>query len=451
MDIETLRQRVRTIAIVLLENRSFDHVFGHMRLPDFGGRTDVDGIGDLADPAFANASADGTPRQPFVLRDGGLLVDLPHERGPVATQLAMDQTGSCLMNGFVQAYETMHGPSDTPQPPPLGILHPDDVPTSRFFADQYTLCDAWFAPLPTSTQPNRLMALSGYTLRDATESGLLAEQDTFLDWLDARGVRWRVYSAGLSFFALMPKFWPLLLTDKFRRLGSLAHDVVNESDEDWPEVILIEPDYDDSPVHLSGHACDNHPPLAIAFGEAFLRQVYEALTANRARWDHTVMIHTYDEHGGFFDHARPLPIGAGVPSGASYREGFATTGVRVPAVVVSPMVAAGSVCHATFDHTSILQLLAERFGEGEPYSAEVEARRQGGIASVSVVLDANVRRETIPTAPASPIRATVQLETWREPVTAMQRAFVAAAEGFAEAHGVKVTERFPEIAHWLAP
>src|SRR5262249_41045664 len=149
-------------------------------------------------------------------------------------------------------------------------------------------------------------------------------------------------------------------------------DVQHEEDATWPHVIFVEPDYNDSPVHISGHACDNHPPVAVGFGEAFLRQVYQAITSNSARSSKSVMFVTYDEHGGFFDHVAPVNIPSAPPPGATYPR-FDSTGVRVPALVVSPLVARQSVRHEQLDHTSILQLIAERFGtEGEGYSASVE-------------------------------------------------------------------------------
>jgi phospholipase C len=108
------------------------------------------------------------------------------------------------------------------------------------------------------------------------------------------------------------------------------------------------------------------------------------------------------------------------------------------------MVAEGSVVDAQLDHTSILQLFAERFGAGS-YSAAVEAQKETGIQSVSVVIDAS-----IPAAPNVVLAVSSTFPTWREPVTAMQHAFVAAAEGIAKQHGVKALAQIPELARWLA-
>jgi phospholipase C len=111
-----------------------------------------------------------------------------------------------------------------------------------------------------------------------------------------------------------------------------------------------------------------------------------------------VLVVTFDEHGGFFDHVAPPRIPY---VGPGFR--FDSAGVRVPAVVASPFVAAGSVCHALLDHTSILQLLTERFGEIDadtgaavPFSEQVAYRRRCGIRSVSAALDVRAARPAPP-------------------------------------------------------
>jgi phospholipase C len=96
-----------------------------------------------------------------------------------------------------------------------------------------------------------------------------------------------------------------------------------------------------------------------------------------------VMIVTYDEHGGFFDHVSPPALRTDPPPGASYPH-FDTLGVRVPAAIASPFVRLGSVFHGVLDHTSILKVSGERFGGGS-YSNVVDKRPVG---SASAVLDA---------------------------------------------------------------
>ena len=386
---DELRTNVETIVVVILENRSFDHVLGHLRSPLYGNRTDVAGIENVDNPDYLNANNDGEGIAPFWTEDRPLDSDLPHDPDAVAKQLAHSEvTGSYLMTGFVKAFEDEFHTAVS-KPAVMGLLRPAAVPTTGKLAAQYTICDNWFACIPTSTAPNRLMSMCGFT--DHRDTGiLLPDQPTVYDWLLERGVKWRVYAAGLPFFALMPRLSTLLLTSHFRRLEDLPNDLADEHPEDWPQVIFIEPDYYDCPVHL--HApCDNHPPLAIAPGELFLAQVYNWLSSDSKRWARTVFIVTYDEHGGFFDHVPPLPMKYRNPNGVA----FDTTGPRVPAIVAGPF-APNLVSKERFDNTSILQLIAERFGKtGEAYSSEVAGRMHQNIRSVSSVLSVGAGNTTV--------------------------------------------------------
>jgi len=181
--------QIRTIVVVIMENRSFDHVLGYLSLPQYGGRTDVDGLVNLdTDPRFAS-EYDQQIYRPFPMADGRLLHDLPHGRREVALQLAVTG-GTPTMSGFVRAYvEASHSTVD--QPPPLGYLTPDSVFMSDFLARNYLVCDHWFAPLPTDTHPNRVMAFTGTATVDETKSRIIPHRNLVFDWLTGRGVRWR--------------------------------------------------------------------------------------------------------------------------------------------------------------------------------------------------------------------------------------------------------------------
>ncbi len=450
-----LRARIDTFVVLMMENRSFDHLLGYLSLPGLGGRDDVDGLTALDNPDYANPRTNARIAFPFIApADDAFASDLPHERQEVADQMAYaGAAGGYVMNGFVKSYERYAGTTGLPDPPPMRVMTPPLIPVTSFLADEYVVCDRWHAPLPTSTHPNRLMAVSGYSMIDKTPGGLLPDQDLVFDWLDRHDVPWRVYSAGLSFFMLMPKMWPWLLTDRFRPLSRLAYDVQHESAASFPHVIFVEPDYHDSPVHLSGHGNDNHPPLPVSFGEILLKTVYEALTSNRARWAKTLLALCYDEHGGFFDHVPPLRVPMDPPPGASFATGpFASTGPRVPALLISPYAPRRTAAHGFYDHTSVLQMLADRFdNSGAPYSAHVEERRRADdpIGSVTDALSADARPD-VPRIPDAPLSGTAPLVSVRPPGTDSQRSFAAAAIAFAGARGQDALQKYPQIAHFLA-
>ena len=394
-----IKNLVDTIVIVMLENRSFDHMLGYLSLQDETNRTDIDGIADPTNPAYINDSA-GETYSLFAMKDAAFPGDLPHGRDLIDVQLARSAaSGRYEMTGFVEAYRRfMHVPRVKTKAPPMGFMKDGkQVPTLDFFAENFTVCDRWFAPLPADTQPNRLMALSGFTTVDVTAAQTL-NQELVYEWLTDMRIRWRVYRSGLPFCTLLPRMWDEILDyTLFRSIRQLAKDVKTESDHTYPEVIFCEPAYFDSPVSSSFERNDDHPPLPVGPGQRFLREIYEALTANPARWAKTVMIVTYDEHGGFFDHVAPLAIPTDPPAGVNYRR-FATTGVRVPGLIVSPLVAPGSVYKDKLDHTSILQFLAEMFGDGD-YSPDVKRRMDAGIKSVSETLTLSQPRAVLAMPP----------------------------------------------------
>lgn len=256
-----------------------------------------------------------------------------------------------------------------------------EAPTNDFFAKKFTICDRWFCSLPAGTQPNRLMSMSGFTMIDVNQTPL-PDQALVYDWLNARNITWRVYHQEIPFFALMAKWLPsILFSDKFRLFENMESDLRNTPPDQLPQVIFVEPTYEDSPH--TGTSTDDHAPAGISDGQEFLMEVYKAVSASNAFWQNALMIVDYDEHGGFFDHVPPPLIPTNPPDNAKWSVPFKSLGVRTPAFIISPFVQAGAVSHNLLDHTSVLKLLGEKFGNGS-YSPEVDARPVG---SVSHVLD----------------------------------------------------------------
>ena len=375
---------IETIVFVMLENRSFDHALGYLSTsagaPPLA--LPVDGVRD--DPAWLAAHAnpfDGRRFEPHALTSTvQLITDPPHGHAAIAQQLgAPAQDGGALpMDGFVSSYVTRSRTAPADPSVVMGYYMADSVPTFDFFARNFAVCDHWYASLPTGTQPNRLMAMSGKSEILDNAAGLLPDQPLVYDWLTARNVPWCAYQYGgfFPFFSLSGRFLPEIVTSlalsalggkgRFRRYDRFRNHWRGSGP--MPNVIFVEPEYTDGP-HLEPN--DDHPPTGIGKGQAFLAELYDVLTSNPARWRNTMMVVTYDEHGGFYDHVPPLPIPA-VAGGTA----LATTGVRVPALIVSPHVAPGLPFHDPLDHTSFLQLLADRFAPGQGYSAEVDERHR---------------------------------------------------------------------------
>jgi len=443
-----LKDRISTVVLVMLENRSFDHMLGHLTYENL--MAGVNGL-ETSLAQYENVYKGGG-YEPFPMSTGPLAFDLPHEWNFVDRQLAKSAvTGEFDMTGFVEAYASLNNVEPTQQPDPMGFFGAADAPITSFLARNFRVCDRWHCCLPTSTQPNRTMAFCGSSEIFDTSSGarLIPCEDILLDWLDRAGVRWRVYHDGLSFFALYPRAWKHVLGDNFRDFESYFHDMQVEPVETGPQVIIVEPSYNDGPHIGPDHPNDNHPPLAIGWGEDFLRRVYQAATVNPDRWRQTVLVYYYDEHGGFYDHVPPPTIGYQTRGNPAHT--FASLGPRVAAVVVSPLVDRGSVCHTLFDHTSLLQLLAERFTPGTPYSTDVDQRRQQGISSLSAALG-DVVRADVPLVPEDPIdvRGALGSGVRLSPANGLQASFEAALSQLIATNPGAMAKKYPDLIHWKA-
>ncbi len=446
-----LLDNIDTIVLVMFENRSFDHFLGHLSYDKL--QPEVDGlVSPLSQESYENLFQ-GTAYKPFrIPKDINLEADLPHELDAVETQLARSSvTGQFTMSGFVEAYATATGSNPNPQADPMGFFSEKQVPISSFLAQHFCVCDRWFCPLPSSTQPNRTMAFCGESAIHTTKTQAISAKNNIFDWLTANGVRWRDYHDGLSFFALYPSLWHHMLGKNFRDYEFLFSDRLHEDEATAPQVIVVEPSYQDAPHLGSDQPNDNHAPLAIGWGEEFLRRTYEAISANVARWEKTLMVVYYDEHGGFFDHVPPPPVVYTTTGNNPHR--FTSMGPRVPALLISPFVQPGSVCHDLFDHTSVLQLLAEKFTPGQPYSASVAARSQQnpGPQSLSVALT-NAVPFLPPHAPAGQISVTSALgdsiAIAPSPTQTMAQSFELATQDLLKQQHNGMMAKYPELFQW---
>jgi phospholipase C len=385
---------IETIVIVIMENRSFDHLCGYLSLASTPAPLAVEGLSD--NPAWRDPLANMFGGETYPLHrlaPAAQQIDDPdHTQKSIAMQIATPPQGGAprQMGGFVQSYVTYAPAGKPPHDRSLvmGYYDAAAAPAVDFFARNFAICDHWFAALPLGTQANRLMAMGGTSSIVDNAPLLLPDQDLVYSWLTRHGVNWRAYQSGdfFPFFSLMERWTPEIATSlalsvvgeggRFRRFGKFAADWADNA-APMPPVVFIEPEYTDGP-HVDPN--DDHPPTGMAKGQVFLADIYAALVANPQRWQNTLMLVTYDEHGGFFDHVPPLPI-PGSAGGTS----FTTTGIRVPALVVSPHVAPGAVHSGSLDHTSILQLLADRFAPGEDYSPPVAAR-QAQLSRLSEIL-----------------------------------------------------------------
>jgi phospholipase C len=236
-------------------------------------------------------------------------------------------------------------------------------------AANFLVCDRWFASVPGATWPNRLYALCGESGGSKDNKKKFGKIDwplyhfpSFARHLDKRDVDWRWYHARpgdvepptiqIADARYLWRFWEgghYALIDRPELTGQPSF-LDDARDGRLPAVAWIDPDFGITKRDLAN---DDHPPADIRRGQALVRTVCNALMEG-PKWERTLLVITYDEHGGFYDHVPP-------PAAPDDRENMRRYGPRVPAIVVSPYVEAASVCKLTFDHTSIIRTVLQRF------------------------------------------------------------------------------------------
>lgn len=402
--------RIDTVIVVMMENRSFDHVLGFLSHESFDSRKDIDGLHQHSeDFDWDNPDSAGNPYGLTATPDGYLPCDMPHSRGEIDAQLA---DGSML--GFIKSY--LESQKIDRSPVPMRFCRPQDIPVTAALARNYMVCDRWFASLPNDTMPNRLMALSGYSKIDSTSVikpplHLLPDQTTIFDWLTLQGRKFSIHVDAQPIADVGPPSNLLLMKSQWRHVANNTH-TLDALERQWnsaasaPDVIYCEPFYNDFAIAIGLHGNCNHPPLPMAYGEAFLHRVYSILTSNPAKWARSMLVICYDEHGGFFDHVPPPAMRCDPPRGSLWLDNtpFATLGVRIPGIVVSPLVDSGSF-HGLLDHTSILQLLVDKFGQPDDlrFFGDAVLRKNNGVGSLASSLTRLTPRLDTPLIPPPPV------------------------------------------------
>jgi phospholipase C len=357
-------QKIEHIVVLMLENRSFDHMLGYLSLE--GGREDIDGLRE----EFAN-DYDGRSYPVRHLETTAIPDDPDHSASSVDLQI-----GDGEMDGFVTSFaETLarRGVADGDPGRVMGYYNAADVPVYDHLAREFAVCDRWFSSVPGATWPNRLYALSGRAARsrDDLPHNLppMYNQPSFVRHLDAHGVTWRWYSFEVGTLRLADARYALGHHDSFAffsredlnwkaslelRVDAVAASFLEDAARGTlPSVSWIDPNFSNfNPVGFQPN--DDHAPADIKDGQELVLAVYHALAAG-PQWDKTMLVIFYDEHGGFYDHVPP-------PAAPDDNQRmFGRYGVRVPALVVAPWIEPGSVATTVFDHTSIMKTILLRF------------------------------------------------------------------------------------------
>jgi phospholipase C len=341
---------IEHVILLMLENRSFDQVLGRLKAV----YPEMEGV----DPAAPRTNPDFPPANPAIAEaettNRAIAPDPPHELDDVLRQIQGPNLG--FITSFAQAYPTS---TRAERAQVMGYFPLGFFPALHTLAENFAICDHWFASVPASTWTNRLFALSGTSLgRVKMASGIfdpnwhVYDQDTIFDRLSERNKSWAIYYGDVPFSLLLSH--ELLHPFSFHPMNDF-YEQVGKGAAEFPAFTLIEPGY------FPPEENDGHPPTDVLRADALVANVYNGLRAQSDLWLKTLLVITFDEHGGFYDHVYPPK--AVPPDNHTEEYTFDQLGVRVPAVLVSPWLRKG-VISTVFDHTSLLKYMTDKWALG---------------------------------------------------------------------------------------
>lgn len=364
---------IKTVVVLVMENRSFDHMLGWMKKlnPEINGVT-----GSESNPI--STTDPNSPRIFFSNHSHFVDPDPGHSFQAIREQIFCSNITSNVsppMDGFAQQANSM-SPNMTQSV--MNGFEPDMVGVYKTLVSEFAVFDRWFASVPASTQPNRLYVHSA-TSHGATSNiaSLLAKgypQRTIFENLDDAGLSFGVYYQNIPAVLFYRNLRKIKYLGKFHPYDlSFKNDAKNGK---LPGYVVVEQRYMDSKLEPAN---DDHPSHDVYQGQMFVKEVYETLRSS-PQWNQTLFIITYDEHGGFYDHV-PTPV-SGVPSPDGivgpepFLFKFDRLGVRVPTIMVSPWIQKGTVVHgpngkpfkaSEFEHSSIPATVKKIFNLSSPF------------------------------------------------------------------------------------
>jgi phospholipase C len=238
----------------------------------------------------------------------------------------------------------------------MGMYTPALLPVMSGLAKGYAVCDRWFASAPTQTIPNRAFAAAATSQGHLDNHVKVFTCKSIFGLLSDHQLDWAIY--GYNRDPLTRLDFPDTQAADESHYGHFRDFQQRAGAGTLPAYTFLEPSF-------GSGGNSQHPNYDVALGEQLFHDTYYALR-NGPAWNDTLLVITYDEHGGNYDHVSP-PTGAVPPDNSVGEWGFdfARFGVRVPAVLVSPRIAPGTVFRSTrgtIDHTSLLKTIEVRFG-----------------------------------------------------------------------------------------
>lgn len=390
------RDRIAHIIVLMMENRSFDHLLGYVQHPD----PDYPRLDSI------DASCPIDPRRPNEHRvrttptaTPVLGVDPDHAHQAVMLQMFGRQgtpgVGEPSMDGFIESYRrqivggTLHprrwwqrllraalarletvwrwlrhrpDPAVAHAAEIMECFPEREIPVLAGLVKQFAVMVDWHASVPGETWPNRQFAHAATSHGTANIEPDFYRDDTIFELLEradpARS--WGIYHDGVAQVWAYDRLWSGGV-EHFHTIDRLHADIRSGQ---LPSYAFVEPNHG----YGRGEGNSQHPSHntvagdSFVAGEALIGEIYNSLVASPEVFAKTLFLVTYDEHGGFFDHVPPRAVAR--PDAFTDRDSgfdFSICGVRVPAVAISPLIPAGTVDTTFYEHASIAATVRRQF------------------------------------------------------------------------------------------
>lgn len=414
-----METEIKHVVVLMLENRSFDNVLAWLYDQE---NPPENFIPKETDPIFKGLTEDVLEQYTNVLKDtsgkvvfscppikgipscnDGLYLDSPkfdpfEKYSHVTNQIfGFEGSANPTMTGFLQDYASLWWDFEWPYMKDnicavMETYTDKELPILYGLARHYAVSDLWFSSVPTQTNPNRAFMACG-TSEGQTINGSLGKSIFYSDTIWNRlseelpDTTWTIFWQADMFPILFPG--PFTSTQTFPNLSKIPDfdnhlqrlDQFHEQARNGllPDFSFIEPQWTQS-VNVDPHiklydilgrkaqiiglqGNDLHPPGDVRTSENFLANIYTSLIANPEAWNETLLVITFDEHGGLFDH---IPPPVAIPPDNHFQDGFHFDryGVRVPTLFISPRIKKGTVIRSDdpnmpFDHTSVISTILQ--------------------------------------------------------------------------------------------
>ncbi len=339
--------QITNIVVVMLENHSYDSILGMMQGRGNGFVLGADGQPTASNP-WPKTSTDPPPFRDAVLQAFPMPTPCQLPSQPFNTWEAAHVSFAHGSNdGFVKSQS---GPVS------MGYYDQTTLPFVNSLATVFPVCDNYFCSVMAQTFPNRRYLMAGTSLGLITDT--LNEDrppnGTVFEALTAHDISWKNY------YSTTPSslIWLYQIND-----AGFTSNLVNTSTfftdaaaGTLPAFSLVDPNFSTG---------SEENPQDVQYGDQFLSQVVNAVMSS-PQWNSTLLVWTYDESGGYYDHVpppravRPDSV-APVLAPTDHPGSFNRYGFRVPSGVVSPLARPDYVSSVVHDHTSILKLVETKW------------------------------------------------------------------------------------------